>query len=85
MIQLLLESGRWIDKKFDTHEIVPDEEDTKLKAGFYSQMLAFVEFVRNGTFQWPMMDLEGAYKTMLLAERICSHPVEKKITVEQVS
>ena len=80
----MLESGRWIDKKFDTHEIVPEEDDTKFKAEFYGQMLAFVEFVRNGTFQCPMM-VEGAYKTMLLAEQICPNPVEKKITVEQVS
>jgi predicted dehydrogenase len=69
-----LESGRWIDKSFQAHEIEPDEMDQKFKPGFYHQMAAFAEFVRHGKMTWPMLDLQGAYMTMLLAKNI-SAPV----------
>ncbi|MBM3251615.1 MAG: Gfo/Idh/MocA family oxidoreductase [Candidatus Omnitrophica bacterium] len=65
-----LEKGFWIDTNFDTHEIIPDEIDTKYKTGFYRQMEAFGRLVRDGEFVWPMLDLEGAYKTMKLAEKL---------------
>ena len=66
-----LESGRWIDKDFKVTEIVPDEVDVKFKPGLYRQMEAFVRLVRDGTKDSFALDLEGAYKTMLLTEKLC--------------
>ncbi len=67
-----LEKGVWIDKDFNTHEIEPDEVDLKYKPGFYRQMEAFEKLVREGVQEWPALDLEGAYKTMHLAEQIAA-------------
>jgi len=77
-----LEAGRWIDKKFQVHEIEPDKIDTKYKVGFFKQMEAFGELVRSNEFKWPMLDLEGAYKTMLLTEQMCSNVFDKTALVE---
>jgi len=65
-----LETGRWIDKKFEIHEIIPDKVDFEFKAGLYGQMKAFVDLVRSAKLLWPALDLEGAYKTMLLAQTL---------------
>lgn len=66
-----LESGRWIDKGFKVTEIVSDEADVKFKPGLYRQMEAFVRLVRDGAIDHFALDLDGAYKTMLLAEKLC--------------
>ncbi len=68
-----LETGRWTDKELNSFEISPDDIDLQYKPGFYKQMEAFVQLVREGTKQGPMLDLEGAYKTMLLAQQISSY------------
>jgi len=65
-----LEAGRWIDKKFDVHEIIPDKVDLEFKAGFYNQMKAFADLVRCRKLAWPALDLEGSCKTMSLAEEL---------------
>ena len=68
-----LEQGVWINTDFNKHEIVPDDADLNYKPGFYRQMEAFGEMVRSGTLNWPGQDLEEAYNTMCLAEKIsCS-------------
>jgi predicted dehydrogenase len=64
-----LENGRWMDKSFQVYEIEPDPVDQKFKPGFYQQMKAFAEFVRKRQVVWPMLDLQGAYQTMLLAQQ----------------
>lgn len=69
-----LEKAVWIGRDFVVHEIEPDEEDVKFKPGLYRQMEAFVRLVCNGVRQWPALDLEGAYKTMQLAEQITMSP-----------
>ena len=51
------------------YEITPDKVEKEFKPGFYRQMEAFVNMVNTGTLEPPGMDLEDAYKTMLLAER----------------
>ena len=68
-----LEKGRWIDKSLESHEIVPDDVDLKYKPGFFRQMEAFGRLVRNGRPEWPILDLEGSYKTMLLAKEISAN------------
>lgn len=75
-----LETGFWTDKNFKTYKIEPDEVDRLYKPGFYRQMEAFGRLVSDGEFSWPILDLEGAYKTMLLAEKISSHISDKSAT-----
>ncbi|MFH1428302.1 MAG: Gfo/Idh/MocA family oxidoreductase [Candidatus Margulisiibacteriota bacterium] len=72
-----LESALWIDKSFNVHEIEPDEIDKKYKPGFYRQMEAFMKLVSTGKMEWPMLDLEGAYKTMQLAEKLSSNVIDR--------
>lgn len=67
-----LEDGRWMDRDFKLHKIEPDQVDIKYKPGFFKQMQAFRKLVAEGDLQWPMLDLEGAYKTMQLAEKMSS-------------
>ena len=64
-----LEKGIWIDTDFNEYEITPDKVEKEFKPGFYRQMEAFVNMVNTGTLEPPGMDLEDAYKTMLLAEK----------------
>lgn len=64
-----LEKGIWIDTDFNEYEITPDKVEKEFKPGFYHQMEAFVNMVNTGTLEPPGMDLEDAYKTMLLAEK----------------
>lgn len=65
-----LESGRWTDKQFNTFDIEADDVDLKYKPGFYAQMEAFGRMVRDGKLPWPGQDLESAYLTMILAQKI---------------
>lgn len=65
-----LESGRWTDATGNVHEITPSIEDQRFKPGFHGQMTAFCELVRGTPPTWPLQDLEGAHRTMLLAERM---------------
>jgi len=67
-----LEKGIWIDTDFNEYEITPDKVEKEFKPGFYHQMEAFVNMVNTGTLEPPGMDLEDAYKTMLLAEKFCN-------------
>ena len=78
-----LENGQWTDKNFKTYEIGPDEIDIKFKPGFYNQMVAFGRLVRDGKFEWPMLDLEGAYKTMLLAEQMSSNVSDRTLAIKK--
>ena len=64
-----LEQGRWTDKEFKTRDIQPEKEDTQFKAGFYNQMVAFRDLVRDKKSVWPLSDLQDSYKTMLLAQK----------------
>jgi hypothetical protein len=65
-----LEKGIWIDTEFREHEIYPDKVDIKYKPGFYRQMEAFGKMVNTGKLDWPCMNLDDAYQTMLLAKKI---------------
>ncbi len=65
-----LEQGVWVDAKYETHSLGNGEKDEMYKPGFYGQMEAFCELVRNGTSEWPLQDLNGAYCTMQLASRM---------------
>ena len=63
-----LEKGVWIDTDFNEHEFHPDEIDVKYKPGFYRQMEAFINMIKNGKLVWPAIDLAEALKTMELAK-----------------
>ena len=65
-----LETGRWMDKNLNSFDIFPDDVDVRYKPGFYRQMEAFVQLVREGIQEQRALDVEGAYKTMLLARQI---------------
>ena len=65
-----LEKCIWIDTDFNEYEIDPDEMDVKYKPGFYRQMEAFVNLVKTGKMDWPSMNLQDAFETMLLAEKM---------------
>ena len=67
-----LEKGRFIDKQFKTYDIEPDEIDIKHKPGFFNQMKAFERLIKSKSHEWPMLNLDEAYKTMVLAEQISS-------------
>jgi predicted dehydrogenase len=79
-----LEQGIWTDKDFKSHEITPDDADKKYKPGFYAQLVAFGNMVRENKSEWPALDLEGAYKTMALAERLSQNVVEKSGALESL-
>ena len=64
-----LETGIWIDCDFKEHEIVPDDVDLEFKPGFYRQMEAFINMIKNGKLVRPAMDLAEALKTMELAQK----------------
>ncbi|MBD3271937.1 MAG: hypothetical protein GF384_05315 [Elusimicrobia bacterium] len=68
-----LESGRWIDKKFNIHEIKPDEIDINFKPGLYRQLEAFTFLVRDNKKDDTMLDLKGSCKTMQLAQHLSSN------------
>lgn len=67
-----LEAGRWTDAAGNVREISPSSEDGRFKPGFHGQMTAFRELVRGAPAAWPMQDLDGAHRTMLLAERMAA-------------
>jgi len=70
-----LENGRWMDRQLKSYEIKPDDVDLKYKAGFYRQMEAFINMVRDGQMRWPAQSLEQTYHTMTLAQIIAGEGV----------
>jgi len=62
-----LETGIWFNKEFQEYDIIPDGVDEKFKPGFYRQMEAFIELVKNRKLKWPSMDLNDSFKTIELA------------------
>ncbi len=72
-----LEKGVWIDKQFQSHDIKPDQMDIDFKPGFYAQLNAFAHLVKTGEGPWPLLDLQGAYQTMSIAERLMTHQEKK--------
>ena len=68
-----LEKGVWVDKNFKEHTILPEACDVRFKPGFFRQMEAFGRLVKSSVREWPMLDLEGSYKTMLLAKEISAN------------
>ena len=67
-----LESARWIDTQFQSHDSAPDEVDLAFKPGFFRQMEAFVQLASGEPPLWPAQNLREAAKTMDLASRIQS-------------
>lgn len=67
-----LETCRWIDAAGKAHDIAPSAEDQRYKPGFYGQMAAFCALVRGEAPGWPLQDLAGAHRTMLLAEQMAA-------------
>jgi predicted dehydrogenase len=65
-----LETGRWIASDGESGDLVPSAEDRRFKPGFHGQMQAFCALARGGRLAWPAIDLEGAHRTMLLAEAL---------------
>lgn len=65
-----LEKGTWTDSLQNVHDIVPESYDVQFKPGFVKQMENFRGLVRDGVLEWPGEGLDGAYKTMLLAETL---------------
>jgi predicted dehydrogenase len=72
-----LEQGIWTDKSFKSFEIEPDGPDRKYKPGFYGQLVAFGNMVRKRKCEWPALDLEGAYKTMVIAEQLSQNVFDR--------
>lgn len=68
-----LESGRWTDAGGTVRELAMSAVDQRFKPGFYGQMVAFCQLARGAPSAWPQQDLEGAHRTMLLAERLTAH------------
>jgi len=73
-----LEQGSWMDRDFKIHEILPDECDTRFKAGFFMQMEAFGNLILSGKKEWPVQDLNGAYRTMSLTQQVAQLEGKKK-------
>jgi predicted dehydrogenase len=71
-----LESGRWTNSAGESREIAPSAEDQRFKPGFFGQIRAFCDLVRDATVRSPE-DLWGAHRTMLLAERLALAFVER--------
>lgn len=71
-----LEEGRWTDRDFKTCIIEPDKVDKNYKPGFFRQMKAFEKMLLDNALEWPGQDLENAYDTMRLAQRIVSGAVD---------
>ncbi|MFC1856973.1 Gfo/Idh/MocA family protein [Thermodesulfobacteriota bacterium] len=65
-----LEKGVWTDASFVSHDIAPDPEDEQHKPGFYRQMTAFGEMIRDRRLAWPGVDLKGAYESVKIAEKL---------------
>ncbi len=74
-----LEKGTWMDNNFKSYDILPDVQDVDFKPGLLGQMQAFVKMVKTGHLEWPAQDLQGAYKTMDLAQKLCA-PLAKENT-----
>ena len=67
-----LEKGTWTNSDFQTFDILPDEIDINYKPGFFAQANSFINLIVNNALNYPAQNLEGAYKTMLLAEKMKS-------------
>jgi len=65
-----LEKGHWTDSSGNGGAVPVDEEDNRFKPGFVAQMRAFCALARGGALEWPAVDLNGAVRTMCLAERL---------------
>ena len=74
-----LETGRWTDRNYQIHEIEPERQDIDYKPGFYQQMVAFCDMVRGEALQWPGQDLQGAYGTMCLAQKLAESAVDRSM------
>lgn len=72
-----LESGRWTDASGNVHEIAASAQDRQFKPGFYGQMEAFCSLARGAAPAWPLQDLAGAHRTMLLAERMAAGAADR--------
>ena len=70
-----LEKGQWMGKDLKAQEIMPDPQDLEFKPGFYRQMTAFIQLIKDGHGQWPMLDLASACRTMALAEQLAQSVV----------
>ena len=77
-----LEQGIWTDKSFKSFDIEPDDLDRRYKPGFYGQLAAFGNMMREGKCEWPALDLEGAYKTMVIAEQLSQNVFDRKAASE---
>ena len=67
-----LEKGTWTNSDFQTFDILPDEIDINYKPGFFAQANSFINLILNNALNYPAQNLEGAYKTMILAEKMKS-------------
>lgn len=67
-----LEKGIWTNSNFEKFDILPDKRDTVFKPGFFAQAESFIDLIINGSLEYPGQNLEGAYKTMLVAKGIKS-------------
>lgn len=70
-----LEKGQWTDTDLKAHEILADEQDIQFKPGLYFQMRAFIQLIKEGRGQWPLMDLSSAYETMALTQKFAQSVV----------
>lgn len=67
-----LEAGLWTDRTLQAHEIEADPCDLQYRPGFFRQMEAFCDLIRDGKLAWPGQDLAGACETMRVAEQLVS-------------
>ncbi len=67
-----LEEGYWIDTDFKINVIDIDDIDVNYKSGFFAQLEAFCEMIRNDNLNWPGQDLFDSLKTMQLAQKFIS-------------
>ena len=65
-----LEKGYYVNKKFKKKLFIENKYDKKFKPGFYMQTKSFIKLIRNKKIQWPAVDLNEAYLTMKIAEKI---------------
>lgn len=64
-----LEAGRWTDRTLQEHEIEADPCDLQYRPGFFKQMEAFCDLIRDGKLAWPGQNLVSACQTIRVAEQ----------------
>ena len=64
-----LEQGKIITKN-NEENIIPSDEDSNFKPGFYSQFQHFLEYVVKNKNEWPASNLEDHKKSLHLVEQI---------------